>query len=69
MIARDIGGGSIVTFNKDGKIGASMIADPWGGGVGIYNNDERPVVTIGVVGKDGKISVFNKDGKLVWASP
>jgi hypothetical protein len=40
-----------------------------GGGVGIYNNDGKPVVAIGVLGKDGRIEVLNNDGKLVWAVP
>jgi hypothetical protein len=64
-ITGDKDGGLIGTYNKDGKLVASMMAISEGGGVGICNNDGKLVASMGATPVGGTFGVHNKDGKSV----
>ena len=65
----DDGGNDVFVYQKNpiGVLGVALHAGVDGESVEVYNNSERPVGSLGVVGEKGVVAVFDADGALTSA--
>ena len=62
-----VDGGQVVVFGKDGKPGALLGVDEYGGGLNVFGKDGKSGAMLNVNEHGGSVSVFGKDVKLrVW---
>jgi hypothetical protein len=65
LCANKASGGIISIYNKDGTLGATMIADENGGMIGITNKAGNSVVVMGALEDGGRVEIDNKAGTSV----
>jgi hypothetical protein len=65
QFGRDRYGGFVDVYNKDGRIGASIMTTPNGGSVNVFNNISKLVASMGTLSDGGIIVVCNSNGQPI----